>query len=109
MFLNISQKDFYEIEDEIYNEGKSAVVIFSSNRNNKSDEIINRLMSFSNTTTIPIYNINYDEAEGLAGTYSIFESDIPSVLLFADGDIVKRFDNTNTKYICDIIDSINDL
>lgn len=107
MFINLTQKEFYEIEDDLFTDGKSAVVLFSSNKNHESDEIVNRLMTLSNNVSVPIYNLDINEAEGLAATYSVYEENVPCIVIFDDCDYELKFDKNSN--INDIVNFINSL
>lgn len=107
MFINVTEEQFLSIENNLYDEALPAVLLFSSDQNNKSDEIINRLMTLSNDIMVPIYNVNINEADSLAEKYYVGSEDVPCILLFADGDVIDRFDERSS--INMIIDRIMDI
>lgn len=87
MIEYISEHDYYmNIEDDIYNQNESAVLVFTDD-SDLSKELISRLETLSNSTTVPIYIVTEGSIPNLEMELSIGKLNCrPTVVIYDDGN-----------------------
>lgn len=104
MFKTLTGEDFHkEYDNIIYEQNQSFVLVFV-NDEYLSDELVKLLSLISNKVIIPICVVNANEYEDLADEYCVYNSNIPVIIIFEDGDCSERFDNESN--FNDIINTI---
>ena len=107
MIRNIFEHEYYmEIEDQLYNQGLEAALMFTSKNDPISDEILKKLYEVKNLIKKPVFILDVEEAFSVTENFCIQDDkDIPDLVLFnGDGNTdIFRYSSTPIDTVIDML------
>lgn len=107
MIRKIFEHEYYmEIEDQLYNQGLEAALLFISKNDPISDEILKKLYEVKDSIKKPVFILDVEEAFSVTENFCIYiDKDIPDLILFnGDGNNeIFRYSSTTIDAIVDML------